>query len=129
MAHQREHEFPPLLFNLTPTASHPQSELKTPGAAFPIAKTTTPRGGESSLSTARRSVTTPGSAHTEATPSRPPPLMRLADAGGAGGALLGSHGIVGPAIDGRLRLLGPAGSRASCPPRRRRRRRSSSRPS
>eukprot|EP00878_Enallax_costatus_P009155 GHUV01009570.1.p1 GENE.GHUV01009570.1~~GHUV01009570.1.p1 ORF type:complete len:244 (+),score=58.93 GHUV01009570.1:223-954(+) len=56
--------FPPLLFT-------------TPAEQPPI--DATPKNLSSSISTARRSMTPPGSVHTDTTPPRPPPIMRLQD--------------------------------------------------
>jgi hypothetical protein len=75
-------EFPPLLFTLP--SELPAADYRTPKAT-PLSGM---RGGEGSLSQhTRRSLTPPGSVHTENTPPRPPPIMRLQDALMAGGWL------------------------------------------
>jgi hypothetical protein len=69
-------EFTPLLFTL-PSELPPAAGYRTPKTATPLSAAR----GESSLSQhTRRSLTPPGSVHTESTPPRPPPIMRLQDA-------------------------------------------------
>ncbi|WIA33242.1 hypothetical protein OEZ86_006384 [Tetradesmus obliquus] len=64
-------EYPPLLFTLP---SEQPVEFRTPRSIHsPL------RDASGSISTARRSVTPPGSVHTDTTPPRPPPIMRLQD--------------------------------------------------
>eukprot|EP00775_Hariotina_reticulata_P011821 gene11821-11965_t len=65
-------EFPPLLFTL-PTEQ--PAEFRTPRSIHSPLRD----AASGSISTARRSVTPPGSVHTDTTPPRPPPIMRLQD--------------------------------------------------
>lgn len=82
-------EFPPLLFTLP--SELPHADYRTPGKTTPLSG----MRGESSLSQhTRRSLTPPGSVHTENTPPRPPPIMRLQDALMAGESGLGFWGGV-----------------------------------
>ncbi|GBF96127.1 hypothetical protein Rsub_08875 [Raphidocelis subcapitata] len=68
-------EFPPLLFTLP--SELPAADYRTPNKATPLSGLAR---GESSLSQhTRRSLTPPGSVHTESTPPRPPPILRLQD--------------------------------------------------
>lgn len=72
----RDQEFPPLLFSVTPAEGpSPFSDFRTPRA-----QSTQIRPAESSVSTQRRSVATPGSLHMDTTPPPPPPpILRLQD--------------------------------------------------
>jgi hypothetical protein len=73
-------EFPPLLFTLP--SELPAADYRTPNKTTPLSGLAR---GESSLSQhTRRSLTPPGSVHTESTPPRPPPILRLQDALAAG---------------------------------------------
>ena len=76
-------EFPPLLFTLPSELPAVRTPKTTPLSGV--------RGGaESSLSQhTRRSLTPAGSVHTENTPPRPPPIMRLQDALMAGARFKG----------------------------------------
>lgn len=92
-------EFPPLLFTLP--SELPQVDYRTPNKSTPLSGLR----GESSLSAqhTRRSLTPPGSVHTESTPPRPPPIMRLQDA-----LMAESDGMGSPAAAGAT--SGPGGA-------------------
>eukprot|EP00882_Tetradesmus_deserticola_P014451 GHRQ01015368.1.p1 GENE.GHRQ01015368.1~~GHRQ01015368.1.p1 ORF type:complete len:116 (+),score=17.91 GHRQ01015368.1:469-816(+) len=92
-------DYPPLLFTLP---SEQPAEFRTPRSIHsPL------RDASGSISTARRSVTPPGSVHTDTTPPRPPPIMRLQDTLMSGAQCAGWHSCVGLAIGKHKHLLIP----------------------
>lgn len=68
-----DHFAAPLLFTLP--SEQQQAVYRTPLARH----THSPLRDSGTISSARRSVTPPGSVHTDTTPPRPPPIMRLQD--------------------------------------------------
>lgn len=70
MAASQDDGWAPLLFTAEPQQP---AEFRTPRAHH------SPLRESGTISSARRSVTPPGSVHTDTTPSRPPPMARLND--------------------------------------------------